>query len=211
MSAQIQMQEPREDLIQELVDSAQSPEKNSSPRKAKPNSKNDKIDRILEISGKYNFETEARSTLKRKTKQALNEQLTELVERALKRDLGVKEGVSPTEQTTQENVVVLRMINSVLCSGIEKGGNVILNMAGTGYEIIEFQSKIAGQQALVDSALGEILQRHPHMLDSLTNPWVKLGLVYAGCLTQSVRKKIPKNNLTFSKPHVTHIPTRRTV
>ena len=194
------MTPPQENLIEELVLSATSSDKKTtSPKKVKPNSKDDKIDRILEISRKYNFDSEARSTLKRKTKQALNEQLTDLVERALKQDLGVKNGVAPSEQTTQQNIIVLRMINSVLCSTISKGGNFVLDMAGTGYEICNFEQKIGKQQPLIDSALGEILQEHPHMLDSLSNPWIKLGLVYAGCITQSVRKKEPKKILRFNK------------
>ena len=200
------------ELIDELVQASTEPEKKpDSPRKPKPNSKNDKIDRIVQICSKYNFECEARSTLKRKTKQALNQQLTELVERALKNDLGVKEGLSGSEQTTQQNIVVLRMINSVLCTGISKGGNFLLDVAGTGYELADFEAKIGKQQALVDSALGEILQEHPNMLDSLQNPWLKLALVYAGCATQAIRKKQPKKILQFSKTHVASIPSTLSV
>jgi len=103
-------------------------------------------------------------------------------------------GDTTDEMTRQENLVFLRLLNSMLAKLIEKGGNVVLRSVSPNYEIVDFGMKIDSQKELIDNSLSQILDRYPNMFSNVNSPFTKLALVYSGVLVQSIQKKIPLEN-----------------
>ena len=76
--------EEKIDLIEELVVAAEEPEIVETKKAPIKNTKSHTCNRILEISQKYGFPTESKSTLMRKTKQELQLQLEGVIQKSMK-------------------------------------------------------------------------------------------------------------------------------
>ena len=185
------------ELVEELVESAEIIETKTTPPPPKKNTKSSKIDKIIEISDKYGFTYESRSSLMRQSKSNLDKLLTNTIQNAMKIESKKENdnlGDTTDEMTRQENLVFLRLLNSMLAKLIEKGGNVVLRSVSPNYEIVDFGMKIDSQKELIDNSLSQILDRYPNMLSNVNSPFTKLALVYSGVLVQSIQKKIPLEN-----------------
>ena len=185
------------ELVEELVESADIIETKTTPPPPKKNTKSSKIDKIIEISDKYGFTYESRSSLMRQSKSNLDKLLTNTIQNAMKIESKKENdnlGDTTDEMTRQENLVFLRLLNSMLAKLIEKGGNVVLRSVSPNYEIVDFGMKIDSQKELIDNSLSQILDRYPNMLSNVNSPFTKLALVYSGVLVQSIQKKIPLEN-----------------
>ena len=75
---------------------------------------------------------------------------------------------------------------------LDRGANLVLPRVG--YELDKFQEKFEDprtQQEVVE-ILKLIVAENPEMLQHIANPYIRLGLVYVGCVSMSLRK-IPTN------------------
>ena len=82
----------------------------------------------------------------------------------------------------------LNTLNRIL----DRGANMVLPRMG--YELDGFMEKFEDprtQQEIVE-ILKVIIAENPEMLEHISNPYIRLGLVYVGCVSMSLRK-IPTN------------------
>ena len=91
----------------------------------------------------------------------------------------------------------LNTLNRIL----DRGANMVLPRMG--YELDDFTGKFEEPrcQEEVVEILKLIVAEHPEMLEHIANPYMRLGLVYVGCVSMSLRK-IPTNrkNGTVRRP-----------
>ena len=205
--------EEKIDLIEELVVAAEEPEIVETKKPPIKNTKSHTCNRILEISQKYGFPTDSKSTLMRKTKQELQLQLEGVIQRSMKVEIQKNDSTFETDevQEKKESIVFLRLMNGLICKGIEKGGNVIFSKAKMNYEIQGLCERMEQQSELVDASLEQILEKYPTILSKFNSPFSKLALVYSGCLLQSIKYKDrtleKKPELTIRKPQHVRVTT----
>ena len=198
------MEFKNDELVEELVQSQslEDEKKSMTPMTVPKNTKAYVVERIQKLSNQYGMPSESRSTLMRKTKQQLQEQLTNIIQKSMKIEVEKNSDTFDTDfdKRKQESLVFLRLCNGILCKGIEKSGNFIFSKAKLDYEIAGLCERMEEQQELVDASLSQILERYPQMLQKFDSPFAKLFLVYSGCVIQSLRHKKRNYNLSISKP-----------
>ena len=127
---------------------------------------------------------------------------------SLNQDAAVKSDDMKTMMAVATLNYGLNTLNRIL----DRGANMVLPRMG--YELDGFMDKFEDprtQQEIVE-ILKVIIAENPEMLEHISNPYIRLGLVYVGCVSMSLRK-IPTNrkNGTVRRPESAKVqPVRPT-
>ena len=170
---------------------------NDAEPEPKRNTKKSIIQKIKSLCQEHSLPlTESDTTLQRSSKTQLNKLLArkteEFVEKKLKTSL--KENAVHESDGMKQRMAVatlnygLNTLNRLL----DRGANMVLPRMG--YELDHFMEKFEDprtQQEVV-AILKLIVAEHPEMLEHIASPYLRLTLVYVGCVSMSLRK-IPTN------------------
>jgi hypothetical protein len=169
----------------------------SPTNEVRRNTKKDIITRIKQVCTEHHLPLEeSDTTLQRSSKKQLNQLLAKKTEELVEKKM--KDQVKAS--TTVENEGVKEMMAvATLCYGLntlnrvlDRTANVVLPKVG--YELDGFMEKFTdpATQAEVKQILTMLVREHPEMLEHIASPYLRLGLVYIGCVSMSLRK-IPIN------------------
>ena len=167
-----------------------------STKEVRRNTKKDIIQRIKDLCKQHGIPLEeSDTTLARSSKRQLNQLLAQKTEALVERKM--KDQVKAS--TTIENESVKEMMAvATLCYGLntlnrvlDRTANVVLPRVG--YELDGFMQKFEDPrtQAEVKQILTLLVREHPEMLEHIASPYLRLALVYIGCVSMSLRKIPP--------------------
>ena len=167
---------------------------NSEPRR---NTKKSIIAKIKSLCEEHGLAlTESDTTLQRSSKTQLNKLLAQkteaLIEKKMKDSLNQETASKSGEMKNMMAVATLRYGLNTLNRILDRGANMLLPRAG--YELDGFMDRFEDPrtQEEVVEILKLIVLEHPEMLEHIASPYIRLGLVYVGCVSMSLRK-IPTN------------------
>ena len=164
-----------------------------SPKKegpAKRNSKDALIDKILNLSEKYELEIAYSDTrLKRMNKKQLIKVLAEIVEESVRIDMCKQVGCAPGADQKVLGLAALRMMHDVCATGFEKGAQAVLPKYG--YDIDGFTQTLKEPvvSQAIDQCLTEIAAESPEILQYFESPYSRLALSWSGALLSCIKKK----------------------
>ena len=180
-------------LNDELLKATSEDEKKQDKPK-KRNSKEELIDKIIEVAEHNKITLHLSDTkLKRMTKQQLNELLAETVETAMRNEMARQVGAKPGATDSVIALGALRMVHDICAKGTEKVFNIFL--PEYGYEVDGFADglKEPSVREATDACLVEIAQ-DTDILQYVQSPWARLAIAWGGALVTSIqRKKIRYN------------------
>ena len=173
--------------------------------KEKRNTKKDIISRIKQICDEHDiYLSESDTTLSRSSKIQLQKLLAEKTEALIQKKIGDKLKINNLEDN--ENVremmglATLHLGLSTLNRIIDKGANTVLPMAG--YKLEGFQQ--AFDDPRTDREVREILlcilRENPEMMTHISNPYIRLGIVYFGAISLSLKKNVQTINYAQIPP-----------
>jgi hypothetical protein len=186
----------------------------SPTHEVRRNTKKDIITRIKQVCTEHHLPLEeSDTTLQRSSKKQLNQLLAKKTEELVEKKM--KDQVKAS--TTVENEGVKEMMAvATLCYGLntlnrvlDRTANVVLPKVG--YELEGFMDKFTdpATQAEVKQILTLLVREHPEMLEHIASPYLRLGLVYIGCISMSLRKIPIKENGTVRREQAENIQTIR--
>jgi hypothetical protein len=161
-------------------------------KEIKKNSKRDIINRIFEITEKFNLEiSETQAQLLRKTRKELLAILANYIEKSM--DAKAKEGQNGIPADSQNSSYVtqlpmLKLMHGFLCSCVEKGVNYSMTLMDWNYELRNYAST-CGSSHLMDDVLVEIANDiGPDLMEYLSSPYYKLVFIHATSIMSCIRK-----------------------
>ena len=172
----------------------------------KRNTKRDLIGKIKKICLDHDIPLEeSDTTLNRSTKIHLQKLLAEKTEELVKNKITDKLRENQIEQgdgmREAMGLATLHLGLTTLNRIIDRGANVILPR--TGYELVGFRE--AFDDPSTDREVKEILlcimRENPEMLEHISNPYIRLGLVYFGAISMSIKKYDPSRVNYASLPN----------
>ena len=177
----------------------------SPSKEVRRNTKRDVIARIKQLCAEHDLPLEeSDTTLQRSSKKQLNQLLAKKTEELVEKKM--KDQVKATSCVENEGVKELMAV-ATLCYGLntlnrvlDRTANVILPRVG--YELDGFMEKFTDPacQAEVKQILTLLVREHPEMLEHIASPYLRLGLVYIGCISMSL-KKLPPNKKNGAVRH----------
>jgi len=179
-------------LNNELLN-AGSPKK--SDETAKRNSKNSLIEKILQVSEKYELDVQYSDTkLKRMNKNQLTKVLAHIIEESVKIDMCKQVGCSPGASPKVMGLAALRMMHDICATGFEKGAQAVLPQYG--YDIDGFSEclKEPTMSQAIDQCLTEIAAESPEILQYFESPYARLALSWSGALLSCLKKRSIRQN-----------------
>jgi hypothetical protein len=186
-------------LNEELLAAAaeEKDSQNDQVNKARRNSKQDIINKILKTSEDFEITVEHSDTkLNRMTKTQLNKVLANTIEKGMQQKMAEQVGVDRNASEKLIALGALRMIHNLAASAAEQGLNSVL--PAYGYQIDGFASKLDTPpiKEAVDACLEEIA-RESDVLGYIESPFARLGLAWSGalitCMKPSARPCTQKN------------------
>ncbi len=175
-------------LNNELLKATSDDEKKDDKPK-KRNSKEELIDKIIEVAEHNKISLPHSDTkFKRMTKQQLNELLAETVEKAMRDEMARQVGAKPGATDSVIALGALRMVHDICAKGTEKVINIFL--PEYGYEVDGFADglKEPSVREATDLCLVEIAQ-DTDILQYVQSPWARLAIAWGGALVTSIQKK----------------------
>ena len=167
---------------------------NSEPRR---NTKKSIIAKIKSLCEEHGLTlSESDTTLQRSSKTQLNRLLAQkteaLIEKKMKDSLNLESASRCGDMKNMMAVATLKYGLNTLNRILDRGANMVLPRAG--YELDGFIEKFEEPrcQEEVAEILRLIVLEHPEMLEHIASPYIRLALVYVGCVSMSLRK-IPTN------------------
>jgi hypothetical protein len=179
-------------LNNELLN-AGSPKK--SDETAKRNSKNSLIEKILQVSEKYELDVQYSDTkLKRMNKNQLTKVLAHIIEESVKIDMCKQVGCAPGASPKVMGLAALRMMHDICATGFEKGAQAVLPQYG--YDIDGFSEclKEPTMSQAIDQCLTEIAAESPEILQYFESPYARLALSWSGALLSCLKKRSIRQN-----------------
>lgn len=190
------MEEPRlniDDLADELLASQAGPEDEPSAA-PKPGSKKyliEQVSKICEASGVPQSQTHRElSRMSRSALQALVAEYVTLAEKKAVQDtLGAKSSCDAVLAVT-----MLRMAHDTAFKVIEPGVDSIAKEWG-GVTIEGFTESLRKEpmNQQLNEVLRELVRENPDILGWASNPWARLGLIYAQAMAFTARRYIPEH------------------
>ena len=180
------------------------PEEPQEPEvKQKRNTKRDLICKIKKICLDHDIPLEeSDTTLNRSTKIQLQKMLAEKTEELVKKKITDKLKVDQMERGEDMReamgLATLHLGLTTLNKIIDRGANVVLPRVG--YELVGFQECFEDPKtdAEVKEILLCIMRENPEMLEHISNPYIRLGLVYFGAISLSLKKYAP-NRVNYAR------------
>ena len=170
-----------------------------SPKKpdetTKRNSKNSLIEKILQVTEKYELELQYSDTkLKRMNKQQLTKVLANIIEESVKIDMCKQVGCAPGASPKVLGLAALRMMHDICATGFEKGAQAVLPKYG--YDIDGFSEclKEPTLSQAIDQCLTEIAAESPEILQYFESPYARLALSWSGALLSCIKKRDIRQN-----------------
>ena len=167
---------------------------NTEPKRNTKKSIIAKIKALCEEHGLTLHESD--TTLARSSKTQLHKLLAQkteaLIEKKMRESLNQDAAVKSDDMKTMMAVATLNYGLNTLNRILDRGANMVLPRMG--YELDDFTGKFEDprtQQEVIE-ILKLIVAEHPEMLEHISSPYLRLGLVYVGCVSMSLRK-IPTN------------------
>jgi len=176
-------------LNNELLNAGKKTEA-SDTKKAARNSKNALIEKILQVTEKYELELEYSDTkLKRMNKQQLTKVLAHIIEESVKIDMCKQVGCAPGASPKVMGLAALRMMHDICATGFEKGAQAFLPQYG--YDIDGFSDtlKEPTMSQAIDQCLTEIAAESPEILQYFESPYARLALSWSGALLSCIKKR----------------------
>jgi len=174
-------------------------EQKPESKDAKRNSKQELIQRILDLVSKNNIEIDYSDTkLKRMTKTQLQEVLGTCMEKIMQSQMAEQLGCDRSASDQVMAMAALRMIHDIAANGFESGANFVAD--DYGYTCNGFAKTLKEPivSDAVDACLQEIALENSDLLEYVKSPYARLGLAWAGALSTCVRRK-PKQIATNVK------------
>jgi len=183
-------------------------EEKAEPKDAKRNSKQELIQRILDLVKKNNIEIDySDSKLKRMTKAQLQEVLGTVMEKIMQSQMADKLGCERNASEQVMAMAALKMIHNIAANGFEAGANYVGQ--DYGYTCEGFAKTL--QQPIVSDAVDQCLQEialeNADLLEYVKSPYARLGLAWVGALSTCVRRK-PKEIEVNNKRNVADMEAR---
>ena len=177
-------------------------------KEIKKNSKRDIINRIFEITEKYNLEiTETQPQLLRKTRKDLLAQLANYVEQSMDAKAKAEQNGIPAYSQNSSYVTqlpMLKLMHGFLASCIEKGVNYGMTLVDWNYELKNYATT-CGNSLLMDDVLMEIANDiGPDLMEYLSSPYYKLAFIHATSIMSCIRK-IDKDKMNSPRFNIDHI------
>ena len=182
-------------LNNELLN-AGSPKK-TTEQATRRNSKDALIEKILQITEKYELELDYSDTkLKRMNKKQLTKVLAAIIEESVKIDMCKQVGCAPGASPKVLGLAALRMMHDICATGFEKGAQAVLPKYG--YEIDGFAHTLKEPvvSQAIDQCLTEIAAESPEILQYFESPYARLALSWSGALLTCIRKRGNNTNAT---------------
>jgi len=182
---------PIEEANDELVDTVEkTPDSKSG--EVKKNSKKDIVNRIFQVTQKYNFEIcETEQQLLRKTRKQLLQILAGFVERSVENTIkSSQNGINPEcqESKTFMHLPVLKLAHGFACSLLEKGVNSGMSYLDYQYEISNY-AKTCNSSTLIDDCLLDIASElGDEFFDVIGNPYCRLLFIHCTSIMSCIQK-----------------------
>ena len=196
-----------QDLLKEKVTT-----ESAAPRR---NTKKDLIEKIKTLCEEHNLPlTESDTTLARSSKTQLQQMLAAKTEAVIQKKM--MDSVS-LEQATENNHMREFMAVATLNYGLvtlnrilDRGSNMVLPRFG--YQLDGFLEKWEDPRTAkeVKEILTLIVRENPDMIQHISNPYIRLALVYMGTVSMSLKKTNNINNGTIQNRHAAGTKTIRT-
>jgi hypothetical protein len=180
-------------------DALLTPDDEKSPNNGEPkrNTKRAIIAKIKELCEEHGLTLhESDTTLQRSSKTQLHKLLAQkteaLIAKKMRDSLNQDAAVKTDDMKSMMAVATLNYGLNTLNRILDRGANMLLPRVG--YELDGFMDKFEDPrtQAEIVDILKLIIAEHPEMLEHISSPYIRLGLVYVGCVSMSLRK-IPTN------------------
>ena len=183
---------------------AQDDEKTSNVE-PKRNTKRSIITKIKSLCEEHGLALhESDTTLNRSSKTQLHKLLAQkteaLIEKKMRDSITQDKTVKSDDMKTMMAVATLNYGLNTLNRILDRGANMVLPRMG--YELDGFMEKFEDprtQQEIVE-ILKVIIAENPEMLEHISNPYIRLGLVYVGCVSMSLRKIATNRNGAVRRP-----------
>ena len=180
---------------------------NVEPRR---NTKKAIITKIKDLCDQHGLALhESDTTLNRSSKTQLHKLLAQkteaLIEKKLKDSLNQEVATKTGDMKTMMAVATLKYGLNTLNRILDRGANMVLPRAG--YELDGFIEKFEEPrcQEEVVEILRLIVLEHPEMLEHISSPYIRLGFVYVGCVSMSLRKIPTNRNGAVRRPEPTKV------
>lgn len=164
--------------------------KKEAPENAVPkrNSKQELINKVVQVAQQNNLQLVSDTKLQRLTKQQLNELLAETVEKAMRNEMARQVGARPGAADAVIALGALRMVHDIAANGAEKCFNMFL--PEYGYEVEGFADSLKepSVRQATDACLAEIAQ-DSDILQYVQSPWSRLAIAWGGALVTSIQRK----------------------
>ena len=185
-------------LNNELLNAGSPKKKDES---VKRNSKTALIEKIVQVSEKYNLELEYSDTkLKRMNKDKLAKVLAEVIEESVKIDMCKQVGCEPGASPKVLGLAALRMMHDICATGFEKGAQQVLPQYGYDIEGFSDTLKEPMVSQAIDQCLTEIAAESPEILQYFESPYARLALSWSGALLTCVKKRTYNTNASALQP-----------
>ena len=167
--------------------------------KEKRNTKKDIINKIKQICDEHEIPlSESDTTLSRSSKTQLHKLLAQKTEALIEKKIGDKLKMNNIQESDSMRemmgLATLHLGLSTLNRIVDKGANSML--PSMGYQLVGFQEAFRDPQT--DKEIREILlcilRENPDMLQHISNPYIRLGIVYFGAVSLSLKKFDPSIN-----------------
>ena len=194
------IQAANDELLQSIEE-----EPNSRPEVIKKNSKKDIINRIFEVTEKYNLEiSETETQLQRKTRKKLLEILAGYVERSVSNKIkSSKNGIEPDCQESKNfaRLPILKLVHGFACGLLEKGVNCGMDYMSYEY-VLENYAKTVNSSTLIDDVLLDIASDlGDEFFDYIGNPYCRLLFIHCTSLMTCI-KKLDKTAMTSPRINI---------
>ena len=182
-----------------LNDELLAPEPKPEPDEPRRNSKDNLIQKIIQVCTEKNLQLEeSNSKLRRMTKAQLTSLLAEKIEKAVHNSMAEQVGAPPGSPNGVIALGALRMVHNIAAGSAEKFANVFLKPRG--YEIVGFQASLKEPQVAesIDQVLAEIAAE-TDVLQYFESPYTRLALCWGSALVSSVQRcPIIEHNVKYA-------------
>ena len=179
------------DLVNELIESQKPPvEEPKEKREPRRNSKDDIIDKIMQLSQEIGEPVpETNTQLKRMSKRQLADKLAGLIEKRVEFEASKVLGINKEQAGNPYvvNMAALRMCHDIVCSSTE--ALVERTSHKHGMTLKGFTQRMRDSKESVDMCLHEICQQYPDILEKVSSPWLRLGLLWGSNVMVTLKKK----------------------